>query len=140
MNINIKNTQANIKAIEDFIDSEDTVKTFTLELEDGSTIESNKIGKSPVFGGQGAGAGATGNTAEGESLQCLYLEAMLSEGKNNEFPHFTPELLEKYVDNIEVDVSYEKMMKAAADLWECACDLGLLGYACHPAAEHGVCV
>ena len=113
--LNIKNTQANIKAIEDFIDSEDTVKTFTLELEDGSTIESNKIGKSPVFGGQGAGAGATGNTAEGESLQCLYLEAMLSEGKNNEFPHFTPELLEKYVDNIEVDVSYEKMMKAAAE-------------------------
>ena len=113
-NVDVPNTTNNIKAVETFIKSESD-KTFSLKLSNGQNLESNQIGKSPLFGGKGAGAGATGNTADGESLQCLYLEAMLKEGANQEFSHFTPELLKGYMRGIDVDVSYEKMMKAAAE-------------------------
>lgn len=111
--IDVPNTTDNIKAVEAFIKSESD-KTFSLKLLNGKSIESNQIGKSPLFGGKGAGAGATGNTADGESLQCLYLEAILKEG-NKEFSHFTPELLKKYMRGIDTDVSFDKMMKAAAE-------------------------
>lgn len=113
--LKVKNIAQNINSVKAFIKSDDATKSFPLELEDGTIIQSNQVGKSPVFGGKGAGAGATGNTADGESLQCLYLEAMLAEGKDKEFPHFTPELLKGHASNIETDVSYEKMMKAAAE-------------------------
>jgi len=111
--VDVPNTTDNIKAVETFIKSESD-KTFSLKLSNGQSLESNQIGKSPLFGGKGAGAGATGNTADGESLQCLYLEAMLKEG-NQEFSHFTPELLKGHMRGIDVDVSFEKMMKAAAE-------------------------
>ena len=115
-NLEIPNTAENIEAIQAFIKSDDSVKTFPLKLNNGQIVQSNELGKSPVFGGKGAGAGATGNTADGESLQCLYLEAMLKEGTNQEFSHFTPQLLQKAMNGIDVDVSFEKMMKAA-DEW-----------------------
>jgi len=111
--VDVPNTTDNIKAVETFIKSESD-KTFSLKLSNGQSLESNQIGKSPLFGGKGAGAGATGNTADGESLQCLYLEAMLKEG-DQEFSHFTPELLKGHMRGIDVDVSFEKMMKAAAE-------------------------
>lgn len=115
-NLDIPNSTQNIEAIQAFMKSDDSVKMFPLRLNNGDIVQSNMIGKSPVFGGKGAGGGATGNTADGESLQCLYLQAMLSEGKNQEFSYFTPQLLKKYSTAIDVDVSFEKMMKAA-DEW-----------------------
>jgi len=115
-NLEIPNTPENIESIQAFMTSDDSVKTFPLRLNDGSIVQSNELGKSPIFGGKGAGAGATGNTADGESLQCLYLEAMLNEGDTQEFSHFTPQLLKKYMTGIDVDVTYEKMM-GAADEW-----------------------
>ena len=114
-NLDVRNSDENINSVEAFIKSDDSAKTFPLKLTNGNIVQSNELGKSPLFGGKGAGAGATGNTADGESLQCLYLEAMLNEGANNEFSHFTPELLKGYMRGIDVDVSYEKMMKAAAE-------------------------
>ena len=113
--LDIKNNAENINSINAFIKSDDTSKTFPLELSSGEIIQSNMVGKSPVFGGKGAGGGATGNTANGESVQCLYLAAMLKEGANKEFAHFTPELLKTYQNDIDVDVSYEKMMTVAAE-------------------------
>ena len=110
--LNIKNTKANIQVIDDFIEAGPSgpSATFTLELDSG-TVESNKIGKSPAFGGKGKGQGATGNTAKGESLQCLYLAAMLKERGKPDFPHFSPELLKKSYDDIDVDATYDEIMK-----------------------------
>lgn len=108
--IEIANTPENIKAAEDFESSGDL--TFKLKLKNGSEILSNKIGKSPYFGGKGKGGGATGATEEGESLQCIFCEAMLNEGSDKPFAHFTPELLEKYYSKVDVDVAFDKIMGA----------------------------
>ena len=108
--LEIANSKENMNAITNFMNSKDTV--FILKLKNGKTVVSNKIGKSPLFGGKGKGGGATGNTADGESLQCLYLAAMFGEGMDKEFSHFTPEVLKKYARNIQVDTAFEKMMGA----------------------------
>lgn len=110
----IKNSPANLQEIQDFATLND--RTFPLELTNGQYITSNQIGKSPLFGGQGAGGGATGATANAESLQCLYIAAMLGEGSDKPFSHFTPKLLKKYVDKTDTDINYETYIKAA-DPW-----------------------
>jgi hypothetical protein len=84
----IANTSRNIKAMKDYI-ADNSAVSVSLDLKNGSTIQSNMIGKSPLFGGQGAGGGATGDTARFESLHCLYIVAILGEGTRNEFSHFT---------------------------------------------------
>lgn len=111
--LNIRNSTQNIKAIEDFVNG--TTQFFTLELKDGGQVPSNQIGKSPLFGGKGQGAGATGATAKGESLQCLYLAALLGEPSGKEFSHFTPETLKKYYRAIDVDKSFDEMMSSEAE-------------------------
>jgi len=111
--LNIRNNVENIQAIEDFING--TSATFNLELKDGKQVPSNQIGKSPLFGGKGKGAGATGVTAKGESLQCLYLAAMLGERAGEDFSHFSPETLKKYYRTIDVDKSFDEMMSADAE-------------------------
>lgn len=114
--IYIANTKENLAAIDQF---ENTAgqSTFTVTQTNGQEIISNKIGKSPVFGGQGAGGGATGATANAESLQCLYISAMLKEGSDKPFAHFTPELLKKYTNGTDTgDINYETYIKAA-DPW-----------------------
>ena len=93
-NIIVLNTKQNLKSIDNFTKSRDNV--FFLDVKGGKTIQSNVIGKSPLFGGAGKGAGATGATANGEALQCLYLAALQGEGIKHQFSHFTPELLKKY--------------------------------------------
>ncbi len=113
--LDIRNSPENIQIIDDYINNEGPAPTFELELKNGSIIRSNGIGKSPIFGGKGEGAGATGNTSAGESLQCLYLAAMLAEsrGQKKAFSYFTPELLKSYMSDVKVDVTYEKMITAA---------------------------
>lgn len=106
----IKNTQANIDAALNFWKTEDA--NFNLELTNGTTIKSRDIGKSPYFGGQGKGKGASGATAQGESLQCVFLAAMLGEGSDKEFSHYTPKLLGKYYDKVYVDITLDTIMKA----------------------------
>jgi hypothetical protein len=113
--LDIRNSPENIQTINDYIKNEGPAPTFELELKNGSIIRSNDIGKSPIFGGKGEGGGATGNTSAGESLQCLYLAAMLGESRGHEkdFSYFTPELLKSYMSDVKVDVTYEKMITAA---------------------------
>ena len=111
--LEIRNSTKNIQAIEDFVNG--TNQFFKLELKDGREVPSNQIGKSPLFGGKGQGAGATGATAKGESLQCLYLAALLGEPSGKEFSYFSPETLKKYYRVIDVDKSFEDMMSSEAE-------------------------
>jgi hypothetical protein len=104
--LNIKNIPKNIKAIEDFLESNE--KAFELELKDGKTIFSNVIGKSAVFGGQGVGQGMTGQTSDAEALQCIFIAAMLGEGVNKPFSHYTKALLKSYKNKIDVDADFER--------------------------------
>lgn len=112
--IYLKNNKLNIQEVKDFPVFQS--KNMVLEQKNGQIIESNKIGKSPLFGGSGKGGGATGATANAESLQCLYLAAMVKEGKDKPFSHFTPSLLKKYTGGTDTDIGYETYIKAA-DPW-----------------------
>jgi len=112
-NIIVLNTKQNLKSIDNFTKSRDNV--FFLDVKGGKTIQSNVIGKSPLFGGAGKGAGATGATANGEALQCLYLAALQGEGIKHQFSHFTPELLKKYAGKIDTDRTFDEMMSSAAE-------------------------
>jgi hypothetical protein len=107
----INNSRDNHDAIDAFLDSKD--ETFTVKAMNGSDVNSLSIGKSAVFGGKGQGAGATGKTAEGECLQCVYLCAMLAIGTRHPFARYTPELLKQYHADIDVDLPFEKYMTAA---------------------------
>ena len=104
--LTIKNIPKNIKAIEDFLENKE--KAFELELKDGKTVFSTDIGKSAVFGGQGVGQGMTGQTSDAEALQCIFIAAMLGEGVNKPFSHFTKTLLKSYKNKIDVDADFER--------------------------------
>ena len=111
----IANTKKNINAIKNYVADPTSGATVTFDLKNGGTIASNLIGKSPLFGGQGAGGGATGDTARFESLHCLYIAAILGEGINNEFSHFTYNTLEKYKDKVSVSESFESYVTIDGD-------------------------
>jgi len=119
--VELANTVENADAIETFANSDDSVKTFTLKKAGGGEIVSNQIGKSPIFGGAGVGGGATGTTAEGESLQCIFCAAMIGEG-TKDYEHFTPELLFRYYNksSVDVDVKFDKIMKVSNQWFESA--------------------
>jgi hypothetical protein len=117
--VELANTIENINAVETFANSDESVKTFTLKKAGGGEIVSNQIGKSPIFGGSGAGGGATGTTEEGEALQCIFCAAMIGEGIK-EYEHFTPEVLFKYYNksSVDVDVKFDKIMKVSNQWFE----------------------
>lgn len=106
--VHIANTQKNIDAIKKYVADSTSGPTTTFDLKSGGTIVSNQIGKSPLFGGQGAGAGATGETAKFESLQCLYIAAVLGEGTTHDFSHYTIETLKQYKDKVFVSEPFDK--------------------------------
>lgn len=111
----IKNSTENLRAIDDFVKNSGQ-STFDVTLTDGKVIKSSTIGKSPLFGGKGAGAGATGATADAESLQCIYLAAMLGEGTDKPYSHFSKATLKSYVSKVQTDVPFERYIKAP-DAW-----------------------
>lgn len=112
--LDIENSQENRITIDDFYTQGSSQKStaFKLKLKNDQFVKSDEIGKFPALGGKGIGAGATGTTAAGESLQCLYLAAMVREGVNKPFEHYTAELLKKYNNAryCDVDVDFDKMM------------------------------
>lgn len=108
--INVLKNKANIESIKAFSKAKDSV--FFLTLKGNKTIQSNQIGKSHLFGGKGAGQGATGTTANGEALQCLYLAAMLKEGRQKPFNHYSALVLKKHFSDIDTDRKFEEMMGA----------------------------
>lgn len=114
----IANTNANFDALDNYLNSPPGPSGkdyFNLTLKNGGVIQSNMIGKSPLFGGQGAGGGATGDTARFESLHCLYIVALLGEGVNNEFSHFTYKTLEKYKDRVSVSEPFKSYVTIDGD-------------------------
>lgn len=105
----IANTIDNFNALDNYLNNPSSGRNdfFNFTLKNGGVIQSNMIGKSAIFGGQGAGGGATGDTSRFESLHCLYIAAILGEGTNNELSHFTYETLKKYENKVSVSEPFE---------------------------------
>lgn len=96
----LANSKENLDAVNGF---KTAGKAFDLKVKTGQrVIKSSDIGKSPLFGGGGGGAGGgTQQTAIVESMQCVYLQAMLDNpNKNIEF--FTPTVMKKAYAKCEV--------------------------------------
>lgn len=72
--IKVKNTPENAAAIDRL---ENEKKPQKLDTDKGE-LDSSKIGKSAIFGGASSGSGGgTKQTADAESLQCVYCEVMI---------------------------------------------------------------
>ena len=50
----------------------------------------------------------TGQTSDAEALQCIFIAAMLGEGVDKPFSHFTKTLLKSYKNKIDVDADFER--------------------------------
>lgn len=108
----IANTKENIQLIDDYLKGK-SKQVPDLKIKASSRfIKLNKIGKSQIFGGQGTGGGATGETARAECLQCVYLQAMLDVGTKKPPEYFTPAVLKKYFKSTYLSESYTNIMKA----------------------------
>ena len=105
--IKITNNQANQDAINK-LESEN--KTQDIETNVG-TIKTSEIGKSPIFGGAGAGAGMTGQTAKGESLQCLYCAAIAADNRVKSFESYAQDDLKGVLNRVGVDTTFDVMME-----------------------------
>ncbi len=105
--IKITNNQANQDAINK-LESEN--KTQDIETNFG-TIKTSEIGKSPIFGGAGAGAGMTGQTAKGESLQCLYCAAIAADNRVRSFESYAQDDLKGVLNRVGVDTTFDVMME-----------------------------
>ena len=102
----IANTPENITAIDNF----DGKTPFKLTAINGKEISSSQIGKSAIFGGGAGAGGGTENTAQTESGQCLWLAAMLEYG-NQPIEFFTPSILKKAMNRIDVGkTSFDEMV------------------------------
>lgn len=96
--IKLAQDERNYGSIKDFEDNPG--KAFTLYKQNGDSISSSKIAKSPVFGGGKGAGGGTENTAYAESQQCFYLAAMLKH-KNKPIEFFTPDVLESIESKVD---------------------------------------
>lgn len=104
--IKFANTPENITAVDNF----DGKTPLNLVTVDGQTVSSSKIGKSAIFGGGAGAGGGTENTAQTESGQCLWLAAMLEYG-NQPIEFFTPSILKKAMNRIDVGkTSFDEMV------------------------------
>ena len=111
--IKVKNTPENAAAIDRL---EKEKKPQKLDTDKGE-LDSSKIGKSAVFGGAGGGAGGgTKQTANAESLQCVYCEVMANNPRLK-FEEIQPSDLKKaatkteiagtsFTDMVELDASW----------------------------------
>lgn len=90
----LKKDKVNLDAIKNF---RTVGKKFDLITANGKIINTSDIKKSAIFGGGGAGkGGGTIQTAQAESLQCLYCAAMVREGANKPREHYTPSVIKKH--------------------------------------------
>jgi len=96
----LENSKENLDAVEGF---KTAGKAFDLKVKTGQrVIKSSDIGKSPLFGGGIGGAGGgTQQTAIVESMQCVYLQAML-DNPNQNIEFFTPSVMKKAYARCEV--------------------------------------
>lgn len=106
---------SNLAAIENF---RKEGKAFQLQVKGGQrVISSSDIGKSSVFGGASGGAGGGSlQTAIVESMQCVYLQAML-DNPNKPIEFFTPSVLKKAFEKCELGSTKFDQIRDADPLW-----------------------
>ena len=96
--IKIPNSKENLSALDLLIKNKKPVKFSTSAGE----ISSSQIGKSPVFGGGGGGSGGgSTQTQYAESLQCVYIQAMLN-GRIKSFEDYKTSDLEAAIAKTDV--------------------------------------
>jgi len=111
--IKILNTPDNMEAI---LRLEKEKKPQKLETDLG-TIVTSKIGKSPVFGGASAGSGGgTKQTANAESLQCVYCEFMVNNTRAK-FEEIQPSDLKKAMSKTSIGGSAIDEMMSLDPTW-----------------------
>lgn len=103
----VRNTPENIEAVKRLKGEGKAVKLET----DKGEILSGKIGKSPVFGGASSGSGGgTKQTADAESLQCVYCEYLLNSNRPA-FETIQPSDLKRAMGKTEISgASFTDMM------------------------------
>lgn len=89
-----------------------TAESIGLVSKDGEKIAFGKLKKSTEFGGgsSGSGGGAK-NTADTESAQCVYAQAVW----NNSNTEFSPTELSKAYQQVDVDVSLQQILNISDD-------------------------
>lgn len=93
-------------------------KAFNFTTVDGKTHSTSDIKKTVEFGGGGGAGGGTAQTAVVESAQCLWMSAMLGEGRDKPLEYFTDEILSKYFKNISIGRTSLKDCLSIGDDWK----------------------
>ena len=93
-------------------------KAFKFKGLDGKEYSTSKIKKTAEFGGGGGAGGGTVQTATAESAQCLWMSALLGEGRDKPIEYFTDEVLSKYFKNISVGKTSLKDCLEINDSWK----------------------
>ena len=109
----VKNTPENVEAVKRL---ETVGKAVKLQTNKGE-IESGKIGKSPVYGGASSGSGGgTKQTADAESLQCVYCEIVVN-NRPKSFEEIQPSDLKKATRKTSVGGTSLDDMMALDPAW-----------------------
>ena len=109
----VKNTPENVEAVKRL---ETVGKAVKLQTNKGE-IESGKIGKSPVYGGASSGSGGgTKQTADAESLQCVYCEIVVN-SRPKSFEEIQPSDLKKAMRKTSVGGTSLDDMMALDPAW-----------------------
>lgn len=109
----IKNTKENLAAVDEIERSRKSVKFDT----DKGVYASGKIGKSAVFGGASSGSGGgTKQTADAESLQCVYCHYLVNNNKPP-FEAIQPSDLKATSKKVEIAGSTFEDMMALDPSW-----------------------
>lgn len=112
----VQDIESAMAAIDQFERDE---KPFALIGANGTTISSSELKKSKPFGGGGGGSGAgTENTAYNESAQCVWLQAMLDHGYQNDFDFFTDEILSEAYKKVDVGKTKLDSILNITDQWK----------------------
>jgi len=108
-------------------------KAFKFKGLDGKEYSTSNIKKTAEFGGGAGAGGGTVQTATAESAQCLWMSAMLGEGRDKPLDYYTDEILSKYFKNISVGKTSLKDCLGVNDGWK------MSSYLCAQyAIKHGI--
>lgn len=110
------NSPQNLQAVDNF--NPDSPEAFELATTSGKIVSTSKIGKSAIFGGGGGAGGGTENTEIVESAQCVWIQAMLENGHQNDISYFTDEVLTAAFKSVEVGKTSIKQILSIDDTWK----------------------
>lgn len=106
--VTIDNTKENLDAVNTL---QSTTKAVKLKASNGE-ISSSVIGKSPLFGGGGGGSGGgTAQTQYAESLQCVFIQALLDSPRIQPFEYYDIDKLKRAAAKTQIGgTGIEEMM------------------------------